>query len=183
MRCRWEPSTPTRWPFDEQRHEAVGVEIEAIRPGLITGEIDAVLAKRREPGQHSRIDRRPATAHFVNSTTEIRAVGQDDRSGDEIESSSPGLNIFRATIAKTAKPMERDCPDQTVTSLALVQFGCDRAARSRILEPSAVTVSTRLRGVMRRICANRRSINRKLPRVMRITAACGSIASSWAGRS
>ena len=36
---------------------------------------------------------------------------------------------------------------------------------------SALTSSTRLRVMIRRICANRRSISRKLPRVIRITAA------------
>src|SRR3546814_20598926 len=73
-------------------------------------------------------------AHFVNGAPEIAAVEQDDRCGDEVEGSRAGLLVLQATIAKAAESMEGDRPRQTVTRLALVQFGGDRAAQSGIVE-------------------------------------------------
>ena len=63
-----------------------------------------------ESRQHSGIDRRPATAHFVNGATEIPAVEQDDRSGDEVERSCSGLLVLQATVADPTEPMKGDCP-------------------------------------------------------------------------
>ena len=43
--------------LDEERHEPIGAEVEAIGPDIVAGEIDAVPTERRELRLHGGVDR------------------------------------------------------------------------------------------------------------------------------
>lgn len=80
---------------------------------MIAGEVDAVPAQRREPGQHSRINGTSSAPPFPDGTTEIAAVKQNDNGGGDKVSCGRagllGLLGLQTPATETTEPLKGNC--------------------------------------------------------------------------
>ena len=84
IRTRVHGSRVRSSPFrDQQRHEPLVVDFDAVGPDIVAGEVDAVPAERRQVRQQGRIGSVAAALKLGDGAAEIAAVEQDDRRGDE----------------------------------------------------------------------------------------------------